>query len=429
MSSSEGISVYSSARSDRKWIQYMCRNYTSIISIIIASVVMPYECNAQNIVVTRQVTIDAVKPPISMQPNSIIPLHDGGYLVAGAGPYQMAWAAKLDRDLNIVWQYNTGVREELQRAKQPIYYSGVEMKDGSIYLCGDMPRRMGTFQSGLITHLSPSGVKLDEFPLAPNDDVTRGEGHISQCIAFNDGVVALGYYAHIIRVASRTEPPEDRHFYWLVFIGSDGKIKRSVSIPTKFTYFSGVSPLIALKNNRLVFVGVSGLPRQTEILLLDENAAVVSRISMSGYFGLSQPIEPGGEPMLFGYSSDVSPFSVAFISDNIDNITMRSASGRLKIGPYYAYNSKDGQLYMFGSCSGPGSDVVSCIEKIRPDLDVMEHFEFPTSPIYDVGILRAAAPTNRAGEFVTARPALDVSSDDVKPLGFVVNFINFTSKK
>ena len=243
--------------------------------------------------VTREAFVTEGDVPI--QPLAAAQTNDGGLIIAGRAGAD-AWAAKTDANGKVLWNYFalSKTQEEI-----PLLTGGFDfeirgiapMADGSVYLCGFLPRPPNIFAPALLTHIDAQGHVIKEQLLVPSPDMKRGAARFDDCIPWNGGVAVIGQFDNVIKTAEGPNPPVTEHAYWLLALDSTGQIKLEKQIPEDF-FGIELNTLLVTRNGGLVFSTVGSL--ETELISFGPNGDLLAKKQLPGRFEFVRPVVPDG---------------------------------------------------------------------------------------------------------------------------------------
>jgi len=379
--------------------------------------------SADGISVLRSFVVAMSSPPISIRPNSIVPLQDRGYLVSGSRG-EVAWAVKLDANGKRSWEYIKSAETGVSAARVPTYYSATELPDQTLILCGDMTNTPPHYRAALVTHLTHNGVALSSDTIVPTGEVSWGIANLRQSVDFDGGAVLLGYYSDSQRMPGRV-----RYYYWLVFLDSNGRITRKVDIPSSLSYISQVSQLVVLANDQLAFTGSTSDFEGSEIIVISRTGVVISHKILAGYFTLSSPIQRGGAPVLFGRPSKSALYTATLLSHIGAPLNTSRYGRKISVQSTRIFNAPDGSLFALGYCDN-WDGLKGCFQHLGADLSVESSLDFSGTSASDSGSVGAIALTLYQGKFVAARQTFKKSLlGSIESSGIAVDLLDLTAKK
>lgn len=372
---------------------------------------------AAQLLLTREVIISQPRGA-SLLPNAIARADDGGYIIAGRiNAAQAAWAAKTDAQGQVLWQYQTRVRDKLPIGQGAEFDGVAAMPDGSSYLCGHMPRTPGLFMPGLLTHLDPAGHVLSERLVIPLEESGPGVAYFFDCVRWGDGVAVVG------RLLKFPEKGRRENLYLVVALGPSGDTKWEKLIPTTFDAIGDVGPSLVTAKSKLVFCG-GRANLGTELFRVSETGELEIRKKLSGQFALVRPVTTDGSLQLYGYPSANAPFTTITVDDRFEEIRRTDAGRRLDFAAHLVYRMPDQSLVLFGSgIHAYGAQYTSRILYLDATLRSEQSIDLNRAPFSDSGFVKAALPTGNAGEFVVARNLIKLAPGDTRPVGAALDFV------
>jgi hypothetical protein len=228
---------------------------------------------------------------VTGQPNAIVRMPDGGFVVAGVAG--TAWAVGTDSTGRILWKHVEPSDKGMHESSESEYHGAVLLKNGNILLCGEHSTRDHQAGAPLITVLDGKGRLVEQPALYPNGNGSMFTSTIYKCINWEGGIALVG-------------GGSDAHngFYWLVKLDSNGTLEWQST---------GTDPLegaVQGFDHSLVMVGAD----LTAIRLgtFDEHGGVVARRSIEGYTNDAYLLRPIG--------SQVTVKVVAYGSNGRNNI-------------------------------------------------------------------------------------------------------------
>jgi hypothetical protein len=337
-----------------------------------------------------------------------------GMIVAGNSG-RAAWGAKFDVRGQIVWDYTIGLQDEF---KYPVPYAqfrgAASMPDGSVFLCGNMPRPLGSTASWVVlSHLDPNGRPLSETFPKPDDHANPGvrTAGAAGCVYSDDGVVVLAETSRVIRSPEKGVLPKLERFYWVFAIDAAGRIKWETQIPMKL--FNGVFQpglIMAAVGADVIFSATNN--ESTELVTIGAGGVVKSRNEIPGRFVLVRPVPSAGPIHLFGTFDDPQRSAVVTLDDHLVEMGRIRGDHPSNFLANFAYSATGDSIVLFGSTvHGGGATYTSLVVSIDRALKAERTLEFSRRPLRDIGFIRAAAPSGGAGDFVVARSVLVVDSE------------------
>jgi hypothetical protein len=337
-------------------------------------------------------------------------------IVAGNSGYD-AWGAKFDTRGQKVWDYRLGLQDQF---KYPIpvaqFRAAASMPDGSVFLCGSMPRPQGSTASQLmLAHLDANGRPLSETFPTPDSRTNPGvqANGAAACVRCDDGIVVLAEVWRIIRSAGVR--PRSERFYWVFAVDPAGKIKWETQIPMLLG--NGFDPkmvILASAGPRAIFSASNN--EKTEVVTMGEGGAVKSQREIPGRFVLVRPVSVDGTIQLFGTVDNQLQPVVVTLDDQLAEVSRVSGDYPKNFWVSFAYSTPGGSIALFGSTvHGGGAAYTSLVVSVDRALKAGRDLELPHArgPVKDIGFIRAAAPGGRAGEFVVARRILPSGPGDL----------------
>lgn len=263
--------------------------------------------------VTRQVIIQIEKRML-IEPQVIVQAEDGGFIIAGSiTATRQGWAAKTDAEGKVLWHYFRDLQEEDKEAfkkpqipGKPTFTGAIAMPDGSIFLCGSMPRRSRSdAPTAFITHLDANGHLLREKFIVPEKEDTKGvRGGFVGCVRWGEGFAIIGR-AGLPRPWP-TPPPSTKgnvkespphtsdYWYWVLLFDRTGEIKwqRYIPVPLEFDHQINISQFPHIANSNLM-ISVNDLG-ETELFSMSATGEVVARNMIKGDYQFVRPVAPDG---------------------------------------------------------------------------------------------------------------------------------------
>jgi hypothetical protein len=341
---------------------------------------------------------------------------DSSTIVAGASGYG-GWAAKFDAKGQTVWDYKIGLQDEYKYPIPEAQFRGAAaMPDGSVFLCGFMPRPQGsTAASLMLVHLDASGRPLSEAYLAPDSRTNPGmqARGAAACVRSGDAVVVWAEAWRVIRSAGVR--PRTENFHWVFAVDSAGQTKWETLIPILLGNGISAGPVILEAVGPGLIFSVSN-NEQTELMTMGEGGAVKSHRKIPGRFVPVRPLAVGGTIQLYGtLDNDVKPVVVT-LDHQLAEVSRVSGDYPSDFWVSFAFSTPGGSIALFGSTiHGGGAAYTTFVVSADRALKAGQTLELPHArrPVQDTGFIRAAARGGRAGEFVVARRILPVAPDNL----------------
>lgn len=398
------------------------------------------EVPLKNLSVTKTVYLE--KGSV-VDPLTIVRTHDNGFIIAGSidrrDQPKSAWATKTDSNGNVVWRYfvpriDNPAYGQISYGLTPHYSSVAVMPDNSAFLCGGMPGiKVG---SGLLTHLDKDGKVLSEKLISPEG--LNGGGAYS-CAAWRNGVLFLGGTARFERVKpteSHPLPYNQQVFYWIVFLGADGKKKWEKLVPVSEKIIGSpneVSQLQLTSDGGLVFVATrNGIG--SEIIHINTTGEVTASKFFDEPLRLIRPI---GDDKNIGVISTTTMNSSAkkLVVMNLDKDLKeisRLTESQKPAAINAAYRLPDNSLRLFGNQYDFRTRAYAVAMELDASIRHMQTLDLSVGG--ESYWINDAVPLEKPGEFATIRTAIkpnDIGSnptdeqlDEVRR-GVALDFINF----
>jgi hypothetical protein len=393
-----------------------------IILLLSGFILMPPAAIATEVAVSHQVILKDEVTHFVLQPNAMARVDDGGFVIAGRiNGAQQSWATKTDSEGKVLWRYVTGLRDKLNIGQAAEFNGIVAMPDGTTYLCGNLPRPPGKYSPGLLTHLDRMGQVLSERLMFPNEVPEHGLAYFTDCVRWGEGLAIVGRVEHIVRPALGINLPTSEKFYWLLALDSAGNVKWEKLIPTTFGTIDEVEPLLVTADNSLVFSGRRIF--QTELFRVSVTGDVQAKLLLAGQFRLVRPVVDDGILQVSGYTESGVSATIT-LDDGLAEVQRSEGPYPLKFKSRLAYRLPDQSLLLFGSAiRAGGAQFISRIVHVDRTLHAEQSLDLAHEPFYDNGYVKAAVPTGKHGEFVTARELLKHGPDEESRVGAALDFI------
>lgn len=373
--------------------------------------------------------------------HSLATTKDNGFIltgkIGGAISVNEAWATRVDRNGHAIWVHHRPPVDmppyTIKPSPLPLYNNAVVMSDDSVFLCGEMQRdiRPGSrllIANGILTHLDKSGKVIDDFDLSPKVDGVPISAKLRSCIAFGDGIFAVGAATKMWpdpQGAARGGPAYvGRDFLWAIYLSPDGSVRWERLVPleaepkrhAKTVFGRGDAQALLTRDNRVAVFTEAG----TEGYLFGQDGSVIIRRigTRSRWDEAFQPIAlqdgtfsshalsairfAGGLPIDRGgaYYKNADYNYVEFSSELVE--TRRTPMVQSMGGePRFRYRLSDGSLLYFGVTRLGRHVDAAHAQLLGPEAGRSE-----TLLLGDRGYsyhVDAVAPSNVPGAFVAAR--------------------------
>jgi hypothetical protein len=396
---------------------------TSIVSFVFLGVViMTNPASPENLlkpVLELEVLLKTEREAV-MQPFVMAQADDGGFIIAGSmSATKQGWAAKTDAKGAVLWNYFVDLRDEDKAAfaRQLIvnaeFRGTAPLPDGSVYLCGSMPRPPGTYSPGLLTHLDAKGRVLSERLIFPEQKTERGVAHFYDCVRWEDGVAILGDIVGWVRDPEQSTEKGPRpnykrlSLYWLLVLDAAGNVKWERQIPTNDGRSANPGEMgLMADGSSLVFSSYSGL--NTEVVRVSASGEVQARKQLpNSGFKLVHSVVPDGIIQILRSFSSKGPVGLTAITldERLEEVG-RTQGQPTAYAARVAYRMPDHALVLFGSAvHSVGERYTSQIAYVDPTLQHEQRLDLPRNNISDGGSIWAAAPAQDVGHFVIATTA------------------------
>jgi hypothetical protein len=391
--------------------------------------------SASNSAAEQPVLSNEVILETDADPWAIVASGGGGMIVAGNSG-RAAWGAKIDTRGQIVWNYTIGLQDEF---KYPVPYAqfrgAASLPDGSVFLCGNMPRPLGSTASWVVlSHLDVNGRPLSETFPKPDDHANPGAqtAGAAGCVYSDDGVIALAETSRRNPPAEKGALPKLERFYWIFAIDSAGLIKWETQVPMMLhNGFFQPGIIMAAVGAGVTFSATNN--ESTELVTIGAGGVVKSHNEIPGRFILVRPVPTAGPIHLFGTFDDPQRSAVVTLDDRHVETGRIRGNHPSNFLANFAYSTADDSIVLFGSVvRGGGANYASLVVSVDSALTAERDLELPhaSGSFKDIGFIRAAAPSGAAGEFVVARRVLatDTLPEAARPkmkLGLELDYLHF----
>jgi hypothetical protein len=334
---------------------------------------------------------------------------NGDFIVAGEFIHE-GWAARIDQAGNIKWRYGAPLLDPpSDPITRPIYHAAVAMPDDSVFLCGEMPRKIkrGVPWPGLITHLDKDGKLLSRSLLIPQGKEAPWIARIKSCAKVGDEIIGLGTSDRSAPNLHPTKeypyPNKSFEYYWLFALDFNGKLKweRLISMDDR----GGADELSLFVNRRtdngLLFVGTRN-SLGTEVVRTDATGNVVGRKLLRDTLLPVQPVDPSDTAIQL-VSPSPDKLIVVSLNDELE-VTNRTEQPHSPGWIHKIYRQPDDALLLFGSLGQPNFAHAG-VMKVDPTLkheDTLvqpEKITWPTIP--------DAVPVGSTGEFAAVHELIN----------------------
>ncbi|MDR6412808.1 hypothetical protein [Paraburkholderia terricola] len=370
-------------------------------------------------------------------PEAIERTTSNNLIIAGHSGIQ-ATVIKTDSKGNALWEYSLARLDDFPHAGVPEFRGVAVLPDDSIYLCGNMPRPpQSTAARAFVTHLDVTGRKLGEDFVAPATmmDGRFPLGQVTACTRWGDGIVLFGTSSVLNPAKSQGTLPTLNEFFWLLYLGQDGKVKWERLIPEKFYQYGLRNPFRPLDADMLV-AATDG--NHTKIFRFSMDGITVAQKTISGAFSFVRESSSNGVIHLIGteanFSATASPSTHIIALDFNLNMTV---GGGVSLPSVYGitYQLSNGRFVVIGGKNQEfgqrKTSTLTLIDRSTEEVNFVE-FPFSHSPFADGGGVVAAVAGDSPGEFIAARFVTKVETNDkpVHPVptgfksGVVLDFFN-----
>lgn len=400
-----------------------------------------------------------------MDSRTITKTLDGGFIVAGtSNATKKGWATRIDSGGKVLWNFERGFLAEDKPYEHvviknrgnaltgaPLYRAAAAMPNGSIYLCGYMPRPIDIpnqpNQVGMLTHLDSNGKVINEQFILNN---------IHDCIAWQDGIVIVGSTSKPIAIVNGVADFEHRESsYVVIALDANGNKKWENSFPMlpknaqenwsppkslPYNYGQGQrfqaadteegTVLLSVENNLIFSATDYGT---TELISLNVQGKLIAQKKLNGNFRLIHPTIPDGVLQALGsfYTGNKSPYSILFLDEKLGLIRLVQSDSVFNFLTRQIYRLPDQSLVLFGSHINIfGEDFTSGVIHVDKDLKNTKKIDLEKSGYRDIGTIYAASPSQNPSKFIFSRSFAtesgEVVSDGSKTgfiRGAVINFI------
>lgn len=367
-----------------------------------------------------------------IDPRAMERAYGGGYILAGSTG-EKGWAAKTDANGKVLWNYYTSLREQKVSIPGhghnfdgiPAYHGAVSMPDGSVFLCGQMPRPYSSGKPrGLITHLDSNGHLLKEELIAPEGkSIYSFEG----CVRWRDGVAIIGSDMHFLPTANAQSGPTTESYYWLVFLDSSGKIRWEKVIMSSCLScgsFTGSIVLLA-HESELIFSATDN--KESEVIKVNLDGNLVARKQIHGQYRLVRSINPSNSLQIWGTEINKPLSTLISLNEHLDVLQKTEGAPRGDFFPNAIYRMPDQSFLLFGEAKHSSPYYARTgIAHIDSNLHAESTFE-PISengPFSDSARLNAVAPSVDNEKFAVAMnvvkrgPKANLPEESDKASGF-----------
>jgi hypothetical protein len=333
----------------------------------------------------------------------------GGYILAGSAG-ERGWAAKTDANGKVLWNYYTSLREQkvsipgqgYSPVGVPEYRGAVSMPDGSVFLCGHIPRSTRSGKpDGLITHLDSNGHLLKEDLIAPEErSIYTFEG----CVRWRGGVAIIGSGMHFLPPANAQSGPTTESYYWLVFLDSSGKIRWKKVIMSSFLSFGPSTGSIVLLAHESELIFSASDNKDSEVIKVNSNGELLARKQIHGQYRLVHSIEPSKLLQIWGTESNKPISTLINLNEHLDELQKIEGAPRGDFFSSAIYRMPDQSFLLFGEVMPTSSYGRAGIAHVDSNLNAESTFEpLPANgPFNRSALMNAVTPSVDAKKFAVA---------------------------
>ena len=351
---------------------------------------------------TREVILrDERYGALMIEPRTILHVEDGGFVIAGGIPAtQSAWAVRKDAEGKVLWRYDVSIRDKLPHGNAAKFEGATAMPDGSVYLCGSMPRPPSESIPALLAHVDAAGRPLAERLLTPSENLGAevSISHFNQCLRWGEGIVIIGSVKLFHRSAAEPGTRDRSQYYWIVMLKGDGDVAWEKLIPTSLPngVIEGVDSAQIASDGSLLLVGYRS--PASELLRIGANGELLARKKLFDQYWLVKGVVTDGRLQIFGGAHHRN-HELLTLNDRLDVVKQTNGKRLSAFLTHEVYRLPDESLVLFGASSGAPS--LSRAVWLSATLDSERHIDLARKPYADGGFIAAATPTGTAGEFAT----------------------------
>lgn len=370
----------------------------------------------------------------AIQPHAVTVLPDGGAIVAGAiSATKQGWASRVNAAGSVVWTFTAEIPPEDRKAFErdlvigPTFRSAAVNSAGDTFLCGDVPRAVGSNSpTAYIAQLDRTGRLIRElFPKPAGTPMLRYQ--IAKCFPSGSSIVAI---AQGVRVdVSKGLPAHTYSSAWVIWLDSNGAIERQVLVPASDANLSAAvdSFSIAPTEKGMLLALTDNV--QTEFVSLDVEGHELARKLVQGRFMLVSDKQRSSIVEAFGITADSISLLRLDPALNVSQAARTSISRR--IASRSVIRAPGGGFFVFGSSvHNFGEQYRSLALEISESLTPQKELPLSTGDFTDAGAVWAAAIAETSAatpQLVLARPY--VPSATTSPnRGAIVDFIQLRKK-
>jgi hypothetical protein len=417
--------IVAAARQARRICLYAQRDGTSqirssAISDLIAAValmtglsLMPGISRAEELKLVHEVYIETGSLPKS---TTILQTSDKGFLIAGENAGEGGWAIHTDYFGKLQWRYTTPLIDPtpagVMGPRLPTFTGAALASDGSIFLCGHMPREKHA-QPGLLTHLDANGKRLSEQLIYAHGKEEGGMGAFVSCAVWGDKIIVAGDLEVFNDHVRRPDVPGDDgigYYYWFLAFDLNGKQIWEKYFPVD-PKISGLPDFISEPLIRSVDKAIFVATRSTiatEIVAIDPDGNVLSKNLFKHDF---RPVIPTDLSTLLQFWEVTPPkISVIALSNDFQEVKRLVANTADLNHVTKVYSQLDGSFIFFGSAATWNGSDTAMVLKVDNKLQNPKFLKL--GPREESFWVDAAVPTARPGEFASVRTAQKIPAAD-----------------
>jgi hypothetical protein len=359
-----------------------------------------------------------------IDPKVITPIVDDELIIAGStlvGAYnakdvkRAAWASKVDRQGNVLWTYTTSQRDEGRIVGSPEFHGAVQMSDGTVFLCGQMPRPPDIYTPALLTHIEAGGRLITEQLLAPEHISERGIAKFDSCARWGEDLVIIGSVQNLVKPPGQGNPPVVDEFFWILKLNKNGNLVWEKRIQITDNNTPNPGEVVALQIGSDLAVSAAGNFGSDLFLVTNDGKVRVTK-KLSGRFLIVPPASPDGLLEIFGQATN-QPYTAITYDENLNEMANVQGNHPEDFLFRVVFRLLDKSLVLFGSgVYSFGDQYRAKIVHIDKALNVEQYLEplRPHPSYYDTGSIWAVAPTPYAGSFVIARPLTAIGNPNAQ---------------